>query len=266
MSSDIWSDVSGVVHRDRPLVLLCHGSMDRSAGLLRLSRQLDHAATVIRYDRRGYGRSGEADGPFSVAGNIADLAAVLDRHAPGRTVDLGFGHSFGGNVVLGLAALEPERFARVAVYETPLSWFDWWPTSTAGGAATQIDDPAEAAEVFMRRLIGDDHWERLPPGTRRDRRSEGAAMVGELADLRVAAPWDEARVTLPVLAIDGEHGRLHHQMGMQRLAALLPDGRHVQLAEAGHAAPNTHAGPLAALLIRFLTEPPNESSTVESFR
>lgn len=255
--TDIWSDVAGVVHPDRPLILLCHGSMDRSAGLLRLSRQLDGAASVIRYDRRGYGRSADAAGSFSVAAHIADLATVLDRHAPGRTVDLGFGHSFGGNVVLGLAALEPQRFARVAVYETPLSWFDWWPTSTAGGAATQIDDPAEAAEVFMRRLIGDDHWERLPVGTRRDRRSEGAAMVGELADLRRNAPWDEARVTVPVLAIGGEHGRPHHQIGMQRLAALLPFAHHVQLGDAGHGAPNSHASELATLLLEFLDGGPS---------
>ena len=37
-----------------PLVVLIHGSMDRGAGLLRLSRRLDHDHHVLRYDRRGY--------------------------------------------------------------------------------------------------------------------------------------------------------------------------------------------------------------------
>jgi pimeloyl-ACP methyl ester carboxylesterase len=254
MSTDLFSAVAGDVDDlTLPLVVLCHGSMDRSAGMLRLSRQLDATAVVIRYDRRGYAKSSEVGSPYVLDEQIADLALVLDRHVPARSIDLAFGHSFGGNVVLGLAARRPELITRAVVYETPLSWFDWWPSSGAGGAAAQAATPEDAAEAFMRRLVGDERWERLPAGTRAGRRAEGVAMVGELNDLRRAPPWNADDVRCPVLAVGGEHGRAHHQRGMQLLADMLPSGTFARLDGAGHGAHNTHPTELAMLLREWLS-------------
>ena len=77
---DIWSEEVGPV--DAPLVVLIHGSMDRSSGMLKLSRHLDARARVLRYDRRGYGRSAPHDGPFAIDEQVAiesdsPLALVL---------------------------------------------------------------------------------------------------------------------------------------------------------------------------------------------
>ncbi len=75
---------------------------------------------------------------------------------------------YGGNVALALADRHPELVRAVGVYESPLSWLDWWPGTTAGADALATrGDPAEAAERFMRRLIGDERWHRLPESTRR---------------------------------------------------------------------------------------------------
>ena len=68
---------------DGPLVVLVHGSMDRSAGLLKLSRRLDGTHSVARYDRRGYGRSTPHDGPFDIDGQVDDLEDVLAWSAGG---------------------------------------------------------------------------------------------------------------------------------------------------------------------------------------
>ena len=38
-------------------IVLVHGSLDRSAGMTKLSRRLEDGFRVARYDRRGYGRS-----------------------------------------------------------------------------------------------------------------------------------------------------------------------------------------------------------------
>lgn len=254
MSTELFSAVAGDIDdHSLPVVVLCHGSMDRSAGMLRLSRQLDADAIIIRYDRRGYAKSIGVGPPYALDDQIGDLATVLDRHVPDRTVDLAFGHSFGGNVVLGLAARRPELIRRAVVYETPLSWFDWWPSSGAGGAAARAASSQDAAEAFMRRLVGDERWDRLPEGTRAGRRAEGAAMVGELDDLRRAAPWSAADVSCPVLAVGGEHGRPHHQRGMQLLADMLPTATFARLDDAGHGAPNTHPGELAELVRDWLS-------------
>ena len=103
--------------------------------------------------------------------------------------------------MLALAERRPDLVERVAVYESPLSWLDWWPGETAGSAALAAagGDPAsdaDAGETFMRRLVGDEKWDRLPPSTRAARRAEGPTMLGELGDLRVRAPWDGALITV----------------------------------------------------------------------
>ncbi len=70
----------------------------------------------------------------------------------------------------------------------------------------------------MRRLIGDARWDALPERTRATRRAEGAAMVGELADLRAHAPWYPEDITVPVITSCGTRGAQHHQEGMARMA------------------------------------------------
>ena len=234
--------------------------MDRSAGLLRLSRRLDATHRVIRYDRRGYGRSVDVGPPWTVEANIDDLEALLTAGDSGPA--LVFGHSFGGNVALGLTARRPDLVSAVVVYETPLSWLDWWPGDSAGAAAMAADDPGDAAEAFMRRLIGDAIWERLPESKRAERRAEGAAMVAELADLRRGAPWRGDGIEPPVLALFGEHARPHHRTAMQGLVDMMPRCRVAMVPAAGHSGPHTHADTVFAALVLFLTSLSDESSAV----
>ncbi len=244
----VWFDVAG--DEASPPVAVVHGSMDRSAGLLRLSRRLDSTHRVIRYDRRGYGRSVDVGPPWTVEANIDDLEAVLVACASEPSVVVG--HSFGGNVALGLAARRPDLVAAVVVYETPLSWLDWWPDNSAGAAAMAADDPGDAAEAFMRRLVGDAVWERLPAPKRAERRAEGAAMVGELADLRRRAPWDGSEIDVPVLALRGEHARPHHRTAAEHLPTMIPRCRVALVAGAGHAGPHTHPDAVAAAMSPLL--------------
>ena len=229
--SPVWSDESGPA--DAAVIVLVHGTMDRSAGLLRLARLLDAECCVVRYDRRGYGRSTPHPGPFGMDGQVADLVAVL----AGRRALL-VGHSYGGNVALATAERHPALVSAVAVYETPLSWEPWWPGSTAGANALATQGtPGDAAERFMRRLIGDERWEALPERTRETRRREGAAMVGELTDLRLHRPWRADRLHLPVVAAYGSRGADHHRRGMEHVAATVAGARLVELEGCRHDAP-----------------------------
>jgi pimeloyl-ACP methyl ester carboxylesterase len=230
----IHSDEAGA--DDAPLIVLVHGAMDRSAGLLKLSRRLDHDHRVLRYDRRGYGRSGHHPGPFTMPYQVDDLLALLrEREA------IIVGHSYGGNVALAAAARRPDLVRGVVVYETPLSWEPWWPKVTPSTVAiASAHDTEEAAEAFMRRLIGNARWEALPERTRATRRAEGAALVTELADLRAHRPWRAEQITMPVWAGVGEHGAPHQQRGMRQLGETLPECHVVELAGCHHMANTTH--------------------------
>jgi pimeloyl-ACP methyl ester carboxylesterase len=141
-----------------PLVALVHGTMDRGSGMAFVARRLDDRFRVLRYDRRGYGRSLGLPGPMTVAQHVADLAALV----AGRPVVV-FGHSFGGNVALGLASRHPDLVRAVVVYESPMSWEPWWPQGSAGSLAVQAAaegyDAGDTAETFMRALVGDRIWE-----------------------------------------------------------------------------------------------------------
>ncbi len=237
-----WDEVGDESH---PLIALVHGAMDRSAGLLRLSRWLDHDHRVLRYDRRGYGRSAPHPGPFSMEYQVADLAQLLR----GRKAVV-VGHSYGGNVALALAARHPELVRGVVTYESPVSWVPWWPSATPSSAAIErADDTAAAAEGFMRRLIGSDRWDALPERTRATRRAEGAALVGELADLRAHEPWKPHEITVPVWVGVGEHASRHQQQGMRHVADVLPDARLVVLPGCHHMANATHPELFRRLLI-----------------
>lgn len=239
--SERWVDLSGP--NSDPLVVLIHGSLDRSAGMARLSRLTSKTHQTLRYDRRGYGRHVDHPGPFTVSGNVDDVVA-LAAHRPVILI----GHSFGGNVALATAERLGEQVLGVSTYETPLSWFDWWPRDSAGGEALKVD-PRDAAETFMIRMIGEKRWNDLPEATRQQRRREGNALTGELGDLRKQAPWNAEKIPCRVLCGRGTKAASHHAMAAGRLASMLSNAEEVIIEGAGHGAPISHPQDFFDLLI-----------------
>lgn len=240
----VWTVTDGNEAGSR--IVLVHGTLDRSAGLARLARRLGDEFVVTRYDRRGYGRSADVAGPRSVEANVADLVGVIESGPSPVTL---FGHSFGGNVCLAAAQQRPDLVRAVAVYESPLSWRPTWERSDGSDPAAWSDDPDEAAERFMRRLLGDRRWERLPAQTRADRRAEGAAMVAELTDLAAASPWDPQHITVPVVPIYGERGLDRHRIAMETIASEIESAAPaIAIDDANHFGPNARASAVADVI------------------
>lgn len=235
---------------DAPTVVLVHGSLDRSSAFARVQRHLTDLR-VLRYDRRGYGRSLTAGPAPSLAAQADDLAAVIgDRPA------VVVGHSLGGVIALALAARSPELTLAVVAYEAPRSWTTWWPAATAGSAALQGEGEAgDIAERFMRRMVGDERWEALPERTRAQRRAEGPALVAELRSLRDPdhPPYDPARITVPVIAAHGTTSSPHHVRTAEELAELVPGAELVVVEGAGHGVHLSHPAALADLARRALS-------------
>jgi len=123
--TQIYYETAG---QGEPLVLL-HGNMLDSRmwdfNFLPLAQHF----RVIRYDQRGYGKSGASNGRLGTADS--DLLALLDHlHIPTAHV---CGSSMGGVVATHFAFLHPERTAGLILVNTDLSGF-----ATTGDLADAI--------------------------------------------------------------------------------------------------------------------------------
>jgi pimeloyl-ACP methyl ester carboxylesterase len=226
------------------LLILVHGSMDRSTSFTRLMSKLPDWS-VVAYDRRGYAGSADAGPPESFQRQVEDLVEVLDG-----VPAVAFGHSFGGDVVLAAASRHPEMIPAALVWEAPQPWLPWWPSHTAAGGAQAHLEPDDRAEWFMRRQIGDGVWERLPSATRARRRAEGPTLQAEMASLSGGPVFDAALVPIPVIVGRGTRSSAHQRRSAQELAAALPQGELAEIEGASHGAHLSHPGELADLVRR----------------
>jgi proline iminopeptidase len=97
----LWTGRSGA---GQPVVL-CHGGPGWWDTFADLAGLLDDAATVVRWDQRGCGRSARR-GPYTIARSVADLDAVRRHHGLTRTALLG--HSWGADLALRFALAHPD--------------------------------------------------------------------------------------------------------------------------------------------------------------
>jgi len=99
-----------------PLVLVDGALNSRVFGLNGpLAAILANRFTVVTYDRRGRGDSGDTP-PYAVQREIEDLAAVID--ATGGPADV-YGISSGAGLALETACAVPAKVAKLALYEPP---------------------------------------------------------------------------------------------------------------------------------------------------
>jgi pimeloyl-ACP methyl ester carboxylesterase len=225
--------------------------MDRQAAFARTIRHVPFVR-AITYDRRGYAKSSGVTGPFTIESNVSDLFEIIDR-VGGKVHAVG--HSFGGVTVLAAAEKRPEVFWSVAVYESPMSWEPWWPASTGGAAAVaRRDDPESAAEMFLKRFIGEERWSRLPESTKAKRRAEGRALVEELSDLRRRPAYLVDRITIPVISAVGTRAGEHVKAAAKLLAEKCSPVPLVEIEGAWHNAPASSPEQFAELVVRPLVK------------
>ena len=191
-----------------------------------LAATLAERYTVVRYDRRGRGDSGESRerGSESVQREVEDLDAVA---AAAGGAPFAYGHSSGGALVLEAAARGVE-LKRIAVYEPPYT--DHAPDPTF---AQEIDDlvregrRSEAAERFLA-LTG------APPAvTEGIKSSPGWPWMEALAhtlprDLALGGngglPAMIDRIAVPLLALAGGASAAWARSAARAIADAVPAG------------------------------------------
>jgi pimeloyl-ACP methyl ester carboxylesterase len=236
---------------------MVHGALDRASSFTRLMARLPEWE-MVAYDRRGYGHSSHLGPPESFSEQIEDLLSVLGTYAAGRTV-VAFGHSLGGDIVLATAATHPGLLHAAVVWEPPQPWLPFWPEESASRGAGADLPPEDRAEWFMRRMVGDQIWERLPSATRAQRRAEGHTLAAEFRSLGGAPLFDPARIRIPVIVGRGSRSRVHHRRAVRELAAALPAGEMAEIPDAHHGAHLTHPGEVAGLIRAVAAKVPAEA-------
>lgn len=106
-----------VLGHDRPALVLISGLGDGMTSFKAVAPDLAKSATVILYDRAGYGDSGPADGPRDAAAVDGELLGVLQASGvPGPYVIAG--HSLGGLYAEYFAAHHPDLTAALILEES----------------------------------------------------------------------------------------------------------------------------------------------------
>jgi pimeloyl-ACP methyl ester carboxylesterase len=220
-----------------PVVLVSGGSVDRMS-LAGLAQELASDLTVLNYDRRGRGPSGDTP-PYAIEREIEDIGAVVAA-AGGEAAIFG---SSSGAVLAMLAAGAGLPITKAALWEPPY---------LPEGMPTPPDDQVEryerfvaegrrgdAVEFFMSEVVG------MPPEFVAGARSQpwwGAteALAHTLAyDARIMGdyriPADRvAQVRVPTLVVAGGADMPFMRETAQALADALPRGEVRFLDGQGH--------------------------------
>jgi pimeloyl-ACP methyl ester carboxylesterase len=167
-----------------PVLIMVGGAMTtrNSGSRPQLASLLADRFTVIDYDRRGRGDSGDTQ-PYTPQREIEDIEALIDQHGPAACL---YGHSSGGALALDAAVALGAKVAKVAAYEIPYN-----------------DDPA-FAQAWAQYL------EQLAAALADNRRGDAVALfmrlVGTPADqveaMRQAPFWPGMEAVAPTLAYD----------------------------------------------------------------
>jgi len=139
-----------------PPVLLIHGTAADSSTWAMQVRSLAAHCQLLTWNRQAHD---------SVEAHVADALALL-REVFGKPC-VGVGSSFGGVVALELARRHPEWLSGLLLLEPPLrpnddesAVPDWF--STRFDALLREGRGEEAAEYFLRTVLGDAAFERMP--------------------------------------------------------------------------------------------------------
>lgn len=133
-----------------PPLLLVHGSTGTRARWSSVTPALAQRYTVHAMDRRGRGLSTAEAGPYSLAREAEDVAAVAQ--GVGGDVYV-VGHSYGALAVLE-AALITSAFRRVVLYEPPVPTPGLDVSSPEGLARIQaMSEPRDILEAFYRETL-----------------------------------------------------------------------------------------------------------------
>ncbi|WP_127127073.1 alpha/beta fold hydrolase [Georgenia sp. SYP-B2076] len=242
-----------------PVVILVGGALSTRESAAPLAAALAPHVSVVAYDRRGRGASGDTP-PYAVAREIEDLAALIATVGGSAFV---LGHASGGALALEAAA-EGLAIGRLALYEPPFVVGDLRAPVSADyldrlTALLRAGRKGDAVTLFFVEALG------MTPEQVAQMRDAplwaateevahtliyDAAIMGENMHGGSFPPRTFASVHVPALVLDGGASPAWARHAVQAVANALPLGQRRTLEGQHHRAdPEV----LAPVLVEFFT-------------
>lgn len=258
-----------------PVVILVNGALGTRSNAApdSLPVILSKQFTVIDYDRRGRGDSGDTP-PYAVEREIEDIAALIDA-AGGSASIVGF--SSGAILTIEAARLLPGKVKKIVLYEPPFIIDDSRPPLPIDyveqlNAAIAAGRPGDAVEIFMTKALlipaefvdmmrtapmsqafDDDAGARPPEWADMEKVAHTLAYDGIIArDYLQGKPLPPKRwasITAPTLAIAGGNSEPFFHTGAAALANDMPNAQTYTLEGQDH---NVAPEALAPVIVKFL--------------
>jgi pimeloyl-ACP methyl ester carboxylesterase len=227
-----------------PAIVLVGGALaDRSAAGS-IAERLAARFTVIAFDRRGRGDSGDT-APYAVEREVEDIAAVFDQVAVPAFL---FGHSSGAVLALDAASVLGDRVRKLALYEPPFIVDDSRPSLPEDYVAhieelVAADRRGDAVAFFLT------EGPAMPPEAVESMRAESfwpsleavahtlAYDASIMAGLMNGTPAPLARwsaLEVPTLVMDGGASPPWQRAAVRALVAALPHAERRTLADQQH--------------------------------
>jgi 3-oxoadipate enol-lactonase len=207
---------------------------------------------IVRYDKRGHGRSDVPDPPYAMGVLISDAETILDHLGIAGCAFVGL--SIGGMIAQGLAVKRPDLIGRLVLSNTAAKigddklWDMRIETALRDGMGPLVDG-------VMRRWFGRDFLasDRLPLWRDRFAATPPKGYAGCSAAIRgtdLYTPTSGLR--LPVLAIAGSEDGATPPDLVRETSALIPGARFEIIRRAGHLPCVERPEAYAALVRSFL--------------
>src|SRR5918994_1287822 len=249
-------------HGEGAPVVLVHGSWGDHHNWDPVVPGLARTFRTLTYDRRGHSQSERPTSQASIEEDVADLALMITAQhvAPAHIV----GHSFGGSIVLKLAAARPDLFASLTVHEPPLigllgndSGLPAVQQRIEAVIATLQSGRTElGAQQFVETVaLGPGMWEKLLPEMRQtfvfnaptwlDEMNESSAFTLDLAGLTT--------FTQPALITQGDQGPPFFGAILNKIVEMLPHAQRHTFRGAGHVPHLTHPDDFVTVVASFVS-------------